>query len=309
MGTPEFATASLDAINKSTHDVVAVVTAPDRPAGRGKKLRASAVKEYALEHDIPVLQPEKLRSPEFHEELRSYAPDIFVVVAFRMLPEVVWSMPPKGTFNLHASLLPQYRGAAPINHAIINGEEKTGVTTFFIEKEIDTGNIIDQTEVEISNDDDAGSLHDKLMAVGAKLVVKTLDNIQNETYNTSIQELEDGVEYHSAPKIFKDDCRIDWKKDSSVIYNFIRGLSPYPAAWTALRSVDEKDLSFKIYQTTICDDVLKPGEIKSDGKNFIKVGTGSKSLQLERLQMEGKKAMSTEDFLRGFELPKEVFFA
>lgn len=309
MGTPEFATASLDAIYQSSHEVVAVVTAPDRPAGRGKKLTASAVKEYALEKNIPVLQPEKLRDPDFLSALEGYQADIFVVVAFRMLPEVVWSMPPKGTFNLHASLLPQYRGAAPINHAIINGEKKTGATTFFIEKEIDTGNVIDQIELEIEDSDNAGSLHDKLMVKGAALVVKTLDEIEKGKVSAKKQELHPDETYHDAPKIFKEDCRIDWNQDQESIYNFIRGLSPYPAAWTEMQFPgSEESISFKIFETKRSEVDLSPGEIKSDGKSYILVGNSKGSLEILRLQMQGKKAMATEDFLRGFTLENGVKF-
>ena len=233
MGTPEFAVASLDAINK-VHEVVGVLTAADKPAGRGKKIRFSAVKEYALKNDLQLLQPEKLKDEEFVSSLKSLGADLFVVVAFRMLPEVIWNMPPKGTINLHGSLLPDYRGAAPLNWAIINGDSKTGATTFFIEKEIDTGNIIDKVEIEITKNMNVGDLHDRLMLKGANLLVQTINKIsQGKLTGTPQAELMTD-QIKEAPKIFKDTCRIDWNKSNSEVHNHIRGLSPYPAAWSLL---------------------------------------------------------------------------
>jgi methionyl-tRNA formyltransferase len=305
MGTPEFAVQSLDAIVQSAHEVAAVVTAADKPAGRGKKLRASAVKEYALQHNIPVLQPVKLKDPEFLEQLKSYQADVFVVVAFRMLPEAVWAMPPKGTFNLHASLLPQYRGAAPINHAIINGETQSGVTTFFLDKEIDTGSIIFQESCPIEETDDAGILHDKLMKTGAKLVVKTLDAIANNTIDTRSQNelIKDPQELKPAPKIFKEDCRIDFSKDSRSCYNLIRGLSPYPGAFTTLLSPDGKSYLLKIFKTRIENGQNVPaGSIDTDGKKYLKISCADGVLDIKELQLQGKKRMQTEELLRGFKL-------
>ena len=245
MGTPEFAVASLDAINK-VHEVVGVVTVADKPAGRGKKIRFSAVKEYALKNNLPLLQPEKLKDEEFVGSLKSLGADLFVVVAFRMLPEVIWNMPPKGTINLHGSLLPDYRGAAPLNWAIINGDSKTGATTFFIEKEIDTGNIIDKVEIEITENMNVGDLHDSLMLKGADLLVHTINNIeQGKAVGTPQAELmTDHIK--EAPKIFKDTCRIDWNKSNSEVHNHIRGLSPYPAAWSLLIDSEGKELGLKL---------------------------------------------------------------
>jgi methionyl-tRNA formyltransferase len=305
MGTPEFAVQSLDAIVHSEHDVAAVVTAEDKPAGRGKKLRASAVKEYALQHDIPVLQPAKLKDPEFLEQLQSYNADVFVVVAFRMLPEAVWAMPPKGTFNLHASLLPQYRGAAPINHAIINGETQSGVTTFFLDKEIDTGSIIFQESCPIDETDDAGILHDKLMDIGAKLVVKTLDAIANGSIETRSQDelIQNPEELKPAPKIFKEDCRIDFGKSTRTCYNLIRGLSPYPGAFTILQAPDGKEYLLKIFKTDIeAGNPKKAGMMETDGKNYLKISCADGFLNIRELQLQGKKRMQTGALLRGFKI-------
>lgn len=235
MGTPEFAVASLEKIAEAGHEIAAVVTAPDRPAGRGQKIQFSAVKEAAIKLHIPVLQPEKLKNEDFVSELKKLNAELFVVVAFRMLPEVVWNMPPKGTINLHGSLLPQYRGAAPINWAVINGEKETGVTTFFIRHEIDTGNILQHKKIEISESDNAGTIHDKLMITGAGLLVDTLDKLEKTTLTAEPQEKFVGnQELKHAPKIFRETCHINWKKSTEEIYNLIRGLSPYPAAWTDL---------------------------------------------------------------------------
>lgn len=304
MGTPDFAVASLDAICNSHHDVVGVVTVPDKPAGRGQKLQQSAVKQYAVEHSLPVLQPEKLRDEGFISSLKSLNADLFVVVAFRMLPEMVWQMPRLGTFNLHGSLLPRYRGAAPINWAVINGDDKSGVTTFFLKHEIDTGSIIFQEEVAIGEDDSAGMLHDELMKVGARLVVKTLDAIANNSVTSVSQEemTEKGYEPTHAPKIFKDTCKIDWGKDTASIHNLVRGLSPYPAAWCEILKEGEVPLSMKIYKTQkelIAHDSAL-GSILSDGKSYVKVACNDGYISILELQLAGKKRMATKDFLLGF---------
>lgn len=297
MGTPDFAVASLDALVQANFDVVAVVTAPDKPAGRGQKLNESAVKKYAVEKGIPVLQPEKLKNPEFIEELRSYQADLQVVVAFRMLPEIVWNMPAKGTINLHGSLLPQYRGAAPINHAIINGEKESGVTTFFLKQEIDTGDIILSDSVSIADDETAGELHDKLMVVGANLLVKTLLAIKANNITEQPQPQNDDLKH--APKIFKEDCKIDWNSPAQTIHNLIRGLSPYPTAFTLL---NEKNL--KVFKAEIEDKEpgIVAGGFLTDGKTYLKFAAKDGFIKLLDIQYEGKKRMLIEDFLRGMRL-------
>jgi len=297
MGTPDFAVASLDALVQANFDVVAVVTAPDKPAGRGQKLNESAVKKYAVEKGIPVLQPEKLKNPEFIEELRSYQADLQVVVAFRMLPEIVWSMPAKGTINLHGSLLPQYRGAAPINHAIINGEKESGVTTFFLKQEIDTGDIIFSDSVPIADDETAGELHDKLMVVGANLLVKTLLAIEANNVTEQPQPQNDDLKH--APKIFKEDCKIDWNNQAQTIHNLIRGLSPYPTAFTLL---NEKTL--KVFKAELEDKEpgIVAGGFLTDGKTYLKFAAKDGFIKLLDIQYEGKKRMLIEDFLRGMRL-------
>lgn len=298
MGTPGFAVSSLHALVESGANIVAVVTAPDKPAGRGLSLKESEVKQYAVAKNIPVLQPEKLKDPLFIEELQRLQPHLAVVVAFRMLPEVIWSMPPKGTINLHASLLPQYRGAAPINWAVINGETVTGVTTFFIEKEIDTGKIIAKKEVEISPEDTAGTLHDKLAAEGAALLLDTVQSIQNNSCSPVPQHKFIDQDLKAAPKIFRDDCLIRWDGPATAIYNFIRGLSPYPGAWTIVKT-PEGEKTLKIID---CKPVFtskgKPGELWAD-KNALNIACGSGYITVNRLQLEGKKAMNTDEFLRG----------
>jgi len=297
MGTPDFAVASLDALVQANFDVVAVVTAPDRPAGRGQKLNESAVKKYAVTKQIPVLQPEKLKNPEFLEALAGYKADLQVVVAFRMLPEVVWNMPPKGTINLHGSLLPQYRGAAPINHAIINGEKESGVTTFFLTHEIDTGNIILSDSTAIADDETAGDLHDKLMHIGANLLVKTLKAIEAGEVNEQPQPQSGDLKH--APKIFKDDCKIDWNNQAQPIYNLIRGLSPYPTAFTSLN-----DKTLKIFKAEIEDKEpgIVAGGFLTDGKTYLKFAAKDGFIKLLDIQYEGKKRMLIEDFLRGMRL-------
>jgi len=303
MGTPEFAVQSLDSIVKSNHKVVGVITSADKPAGRGKKLRASAVKEYAVAHQLPLLQPEKLKNPDFLAELKALNADIFVVVAFRMLPELVWNMPPMGTFNLHASLLPQYRGAAPINYAIINGEKESGATTFFLDKKIDTGRIILQKKCSIADTDDAGDLHDRLMDLGGDLVVETLDLIASGNYKT-IDQLESSTEtLKPAPKIFKDDCRINFKQDVNTCYNHIRGLSPFPGAFTEIISPEGKVFLLKIFKTEhISNTNAVAGSIITDGKNSLEISCKNGNLRILQLQLQGKKRMTTEDLLRGFKI-------
>jgi methionyl-tRNA formyltransferase len=305
MGTPGFAVASLQALVEGGYNVVAVVTAPDKPAGRGQKLSQSAVKEYALTQSLPVLQPEKLKAPEFIEELRSYKADLQVVVAFRMLPEIVWDMPLLGTFNLHASLLPLYRGAAPLNWAIINGETESGATTFKLQHEIDTGNIIFQEKATIGPDDNVEVLHDKLMGIGARLVVQTVDALAEGNVSMINQDelIAKGFETKHAPKIFKDDCKIDWDCNVETIRNLIRGLSPYPAAWTNLADAENKENQMKIFRadTEKVSYNIEPGSIYSDGKTFLKIGAANGWLSIKELQLSGKKRMGVEDFLMGFQ--------
>ncbi|MBJ10490.1 MAG: methionyl-tRNA formyltransferase [Flavobacteriales bacterium] len=296
MGTPNFATASLQALVEKNYNVVGVITVPDKPAGRGQKLRCSSVKEYAISQNIPILQPNNLKDESFLLKLKILNPDIQVVVAFRMLPEVVWNIPKHGTFNLHASLLPKYRGAAPINWAIINGDTSSGVTTFFIEHQIDTGNIIFQEKVSIETDDDAGILHDKLMRIGSQLVCKTIDSIAEDTAPNIKQE---GTAT-KAPKIYKDTCQIDWYKDLHTIQNHIRGLSPYPGAWTTLSN----GKSLKVYKSSKEESPheAKIGSILTDGKSHFKVAVNDGFIHLKEIQLAGKKRMAISDFLRGFEM-------
>ncbi|OYD44592.1 methionyl-tRNA formyltransferase [Sphingobacterium cellulitidis] len=302
MGTPDFAVASLKALIEAGEEVVAVVTGPDKPAGRGQKMHSSAVKQFAVSQNIPVLQPVKLRDPEFLEELKSFQADLQVVVAFRMLPEIVWNMPPKGTINVHASLLPNYRGAAPINHAILNGEKSSGVTTFLLQHEIDTGNILFFTEVPISETDNAGDLHDKLMVAGAELLIKTVNAIKEGNVNPIPQdELSSNQELKHAPKIFKEDCLIDWGKSTEEVFNQIRGLSPYPAAFTYL---DDKVLKIYSADKEVVGHSEKPGSYISDGKTNIKFATADGFISLSEIQIEGKKRMAVTDFLRGYRLDK-----
>ncbi len=312
MGTPDFAVASLKALVDGGYNVVGVITAPDKPAGRGKKINESAVKKYAVENGLNILQPEKLKNPDFLNKLKSLQADLQVVVAFRMLPEVVWNMPPLGTFNLHGSLLPQYRGAAPLNWAVINGEKKTGVTTFLLDHKIDTGKIIFKHEIEIAENDTVGDIHDHLMDIGAALVVKTVDALATGNYKAVAQsEILDEAEIKHAPKIFKDDCKVDWGKDSETIRNLIRGLSPYPTAWTKLvHTISDKEIPVKLFfakRVEVAGEA-EPGTIKTDGKTFVNVACGTGWLQITDLQLAGKKRMKTEDFLRGFQQIKEYKF-
>ena len=306
MGTPDFAVESLRALVDGGYNVVAVVTMRDKPMGRhGSVLQPSPVKQFAVEHGLKVLQPEKLKDPAFVEELRSLRADLQIVVAFRMLPEIVWSMPPLGTFNAHASLLPKYRGAAPINWAIINGETETGITTFFLKHEIDTGDIIQQVRIPIEDTDNLEVVHDKLMALSGKLVTETVDNIIAGTVTSIPQEQFKDVPLTPAPKIFRDTCRIDWNQPTKKVYDFIRGLSPYPAAWTTL---DGK--AVKIYQTEKIADKTqaKPGSIISDGKSYLRVATTDGWLNITLLQLEGKKKMPVSDLLRGLKIAENAFF-
>lgn len=304
-GTPEFAASQLEAILRAGVEVAAVVTMPDKPAGRGKKIQYSEVKKTALEHQLPLLQPEKLKDPVFLEALASYHADLFIVVAFRMLPAVVWKMPPMGTFNLHASLLPQYRGAAPINHAIINGETETGLTTFFLNEEIDKGRIILQEKVAIRPDETAGELHDELMLLGNRLVVETIRLIEKGAIQTVTQEeLTAGTTLKEAPKIFKDLCQINWNRDCRSIYNLIRGLSPYPAAHTRLLPKEGDPIDLKVYASEIetCSQTDPVGTVRTDGKTYLKVAANDGYVSLTTLQQAGKKAMNINEFLRGIRL-------
>lgn len=296
LGTPDFAVASLNALVQEGAKVVAVVTAPDKPAGRGLQLQLSAVKKYALQHNIPVLQPIKLKDPLFIEELASYKADLQVVVAFRMLPVAVWDMPALGTVNVHASLLPQYRGAAPINWAIINGEKETGVTTFKLKHEIDTGDILLQKRIAIAADDNAGTLHDKLMTAGAELIVTTVKGLAEGALKELPQSSFEGTVRH-APKIFKEDMKIDWQQTASAIQNHISGLSPYPAAFTSLNGKQ-----IKVFKSHIAlqKHEINVGEYETDHKSFLKIACHDGFVFIDELQQEGKKRMEIEAFLRGF---------
>ena len=297
-GTPDFARASLEAIHTSVHEVVGVVTVADKASGRGQKVHQSPVKTYAVEHDLPLFQPEKLRNEEFLSQIQSLNADIFVVVAFRMMPKVLFSMPRLGTFNLHASLLPDYRGAAPINYAVINGETKSGVTTFFINEKIDEGNILLQAETEISPEDNAGTLHDRLMEIGAKLVVETLDGLAKGKLTEIPQNQKENPK--TAYKIFKEDTKIDWEKEVEVIHNFIRGMSPYPAAFTILEVGGEQKI-LKIFKGKFqkIEHSKENGAIEIS-KNEFKIYAKNGVYFPEELQLEGKKRMNLKDFLNGF---------
>jgi methionyl-tRNA formyltransferase len=297
MGTPEFAVTTLRALLESGFNVVAVITAPDKPAGRGLKLGESAVKQYAIKKDIPVLQPERLKDPGFLDILKSFRPDIQVVVAFRMLPEQIWAMPPLGTINLHGSLLPQYRGAAPINRAIMNGDTKTGVTTFKLQQQIDTGNILLTEEIPIGPDETAGELHDRMKEIGAALVVRTLRGLFDGTLEGKPQEISDPSTLKTAPKIFTADCEINWNDQISKIYNQVRGLSPFPGAFTSL-----KGKSLKIFRSSSEKNLQpgSPGEMETDGKNWMRFSASDGYIYAEEIQLEGKKKMTIREFLKGF---------
>ncbi len=304
MGTPDFAVEPLKALFDAGCNIIGVVTVPDKPVGRGQKIQPSPVKQYAQENGLKIMQPEKLKNPEFIDELASLKPDIAVVVAFRMLPESVWSIPKLGTFNLHASLLPQYRGAAPINWAIINGEKRTGVTTFLIDKEIDTGNIIFSESVSISDNETAGELHDKLMVIGASLVLKTVKALAENT----IQPISQDKLYlanssiKSAPKIFRDSCRIDWSKPVPEVHNLIRGLSPYPAAWTEIIFDDRSTIQAKILKSNLIEKNhnFETGTIIIEGKNLLNIACSNGFISVTEIQLAGKKPMKTSDMLNGF---------
>lgn len=295
MGTPEFAVPSLDILVKNGYEVVGVVTATDKLGGRGgKQLIESAIKKYAIEKGIPVLQPEKLKAPEFIRHLQALKADLQIVVAFRMLPEIVWAMPPKGTFNLHGSLLPKYRGAAPINWAIINGDTETGVTTFFLQDEIDTGDVILQEKMPIGENETAGDVHDRMMLLGAETVLKTVQMIENG--NIQLQQQQDTEASH-APKLFHETCEINFHQPTQKVHDFIRGLSPYPAAWTMLNG-----LEFKILKTSkeIIMPQVTPGTFVSDNKKSLKIATLDGFVHVHELQLQGRKRMNTVDFLNGF---------
>lgn len=309
MGTPEFAVETLDLLLQNNYNVVGVITVPDKPAGRGQQLQQSAVKKYALEKGLNILQPEKLKDENFLEQLDKLKADLQIVVAFRMLPEVVWNMPPKGTINLHGSLLPNYRGAAPINWAIINGEKETGVSTFFLQQEIDTGKIIFQERTPIGENETAGEIHDKLMHIGAQLVLKTVHAIENGNYPQIDQsELITADELvKNAPKIFKTDCRIDWNRTVDEIHNQIRGLSPYPAAFTDFVSPEGKIIPVKIFRSRKENSThdLAITTIITDSKSFIKIALKSGYILLDEIQIAGKKRMAVDEFLRGFQLKND----
>ena len=308
MGTPDFAVYPLQKLLEAGHKVVAVVTNPDKPAGRGQKIQESPVKKFAMEKRIPVLQPERFRDERFLEELRAFQADLQLVVAFKMLPEVVWNMPRLGTFNLHASLLPQYRGAAPINWAVINGDTETGITTFFLKHEIDTGEVIQQVRVPIADTDNVEVVHDKLMMLGGKLVLETVDAILDGTVKPIPQEEMAVVgELRPAPKIFKDTCRIDWNQPVKKVYDFIRGLSPYPAAWSELVASENETVVVKIFETEKMYEShqLSVGTVVTDGKKYIKVAVPDGFVSILSLQLPGKKRLKTDELLRGFKLTGE----
>lgn len=298
-GTPEFAVESLDALIKNDFNIVGVVTMPDKTAGRGHKLYQSDVKRYAVGHNIPLLQPEKLKSEEFLDNLKALNADLFIVIAFRMLPREVWQMPRLGTFNLHASLLPKYRGAAPINRAVMNGDTETGVTTFFLKHEIDTGDMIMQRKIDILPEDNVGDVHDKLMHLGAEMVVESVNAIIGGNLTTTPQPK---GEFTPAPKIFKEDCKIDWTKTSIEVHNHVRGLSPYPAAWTVIIEKTGRPIECKIFTTQPTDlptGAIQTGSIKTEGKSLY-VACSNKWLEIKELQPAGKKRMAAEAFLLGY---------
>lgn len=312
MGTPDFAVESLRVLVENGYNVVGVITMPDKPGGRGHKIQYSAVKRYALEHDLPLLQPEKLKDEVFLNDLKAWNADLQIVVAFRMLPEVVWDMPRMGTFNLHGSLLPQYRGAAPINWAIINGEKETGVTTFFLTHEIDTGKIILSQKLKIGEEDNAGKIHDELMQIGAQLVRRTVDLILEDKVDAVAQEqlFVDEKELKAAPKIFKETCRIDWNKPVNEIYNLIRGLSPYPAAWTELHEEGKEVQTVKIY---VSEKVKSEGEslagnLRTDNKSYLHIACPDGYINVTEIQFPGKRAMKTDELLRGYKFSEDAHF-
>ena len=312
MGTPEFAVASLKVLTDHKYNVVGVITSPDKPAGRGQQVQQSAVKQFAEQHGLKILQPTNLKDESFVQELRSLKPDLQIVVAFRMLPESVWNLPPMGTYNLHASLLPQYRGAAPINWAIINGEKEIGITTFKLQHEIDSGNILLQQKIAITNDMNAGQLHDVLMEEGAGLILQSIKKIeQGKITLTEQSKLLNNEEAKHAPKIFKDTCKINWDAKLETIYNLIRGLSPYPCAWTELHAADNKVTAFKIYRAKHeeASHQLRAGQLKTDNKSYVKVACKAGFVDITELQMAGKKRLLTTEFLKGFSFDETSFFS
>lgn len=311
-GTPDFAVESLDRLVTGGYNIVGVVTMPDKIGGRGNKVVQSAVKLYALEHNLPLFQPEKLKDSTFVEQLRKLNADLQIVIAFRMMPEIVWAMPPLGTFNLHASLLPKYRGAAPINWAVINGDAETGVTTFFLKQEIDTGDIIQQRRIPIAETDNVGIVHDKLMTMGADMVIETVDAILNDSIKPIPQDelCNKGIEATPAPKIFTETCHINWSQPALNVYNLIRGLSPYPAAWTEIPDASGKMHHAKIYATEIPDDAplcriignSQAGTLSTDGKRLKVLCGDNRWIEITSIQIAGKRRMTTEEFLRGFRI-------
>lgn len=311
MGTPEFAVESLKRLVEGGYNIVGVITMPDKPMGRhGSVLQPSPVKQYAVSQGLKVLQPEKLKDEQFLAELRKLKADLQIVVAFRMLPEVVWNMPPMGTFNLHASLLPQYRGAAPINWAVINGDTETGITTFFLKHEIDTGEIIDQVRVPIADTDNVEIVYNRLMMLGGDLVLKTVDAILDGNVKTTPQEeLAQIEELRPAPKIFKETCRIDWTQGVKKVYDFVRGLSPYPAAWTELHQGEQAPVMLKIFETEkqYCSHNYQPGSIDTDKKTYFRIATTDGYLNIRSLQLAGKKRMEVTDFLRGYRFDDSTY--
>lgn len=310
MGTPEFAVEPLRCLVEGGYRVVGVITMPDKPAGRGHRLQYSPVKQYALEHDLPLLQPERLKDETFLEQLRAWQADLQVVVAFRMLPQVVWAMPSLGTFNLHASLLPQYRGAAPINWAVINGETETGLTTFFLRQEIDTGEVIRQVRVPIADTDDVGTVHDRLMHLGGPLVTETVDDILAGRVTSVPQEqLAVEGELKPAPKIFRDTCRIDWHCPAKQVYDFIRGLSPHPTAWTELHQEGQPPVVLKVYASRYLPDAhpYPAGTVLTDGKTYLRVAVPDGLVDLLSLQLPGKKRLPADALLRGFRLATPAY--
>ena len=311
MGTPDFAVESLRCLVEGGYNVVGVITMPDKPAGRGHKIQFSPVKQYALEQNLPLLQPEKLKDEAFVQALRAWKADLQIVVAFRMLPEVVWNMPRLGTFNLHASLLPQYRGAAPINWAVINGDTETGITTFFLKHEIDTGEVIQQVRVPIADTDNVEIVHDKLMTLGGRLVVETVDAILDGSVKPISQdEMAVVGELRPAPKIFKDTCRVNWDQPVKRIYDFIRGLSPYPAAWSEWTNPAGETVAVKIFESEKVMEAhrLAPGTILTDGKNYLKVAAADGFVNILSLQLPGKKRLMTKELLRGYHLAEVTVF-
>lgn len=311
MGTPDFAVEPLRKLVEGGYNIVGCITMPDKPAGRGHKIQFSPVKEYAIEKNIPLLQPEKLKDEDFQSDLKAWNADLQIVVAFRMLPESVWNMPRLGTFNLHASLLPQYRGAAPINWAVINGEKETGVTTFFLTHDIDTGNIILQEKIKIEESDNVGTVHDKLMTIGADLVTQTVDKILDGSISTTQQSMlyKSEAELKPAPKIFKETCKIDFSQPANQIHNLVRGLSPYPAAWCELVSKKGESTPVKIFETEVISSESKeaPGSFTFDKKQ-INVQTGEGTIRIKSIQYPGKKRLSAEEFLRGFRMEETEKF-